>query len=74
MSLLANARGKMRQFKSSDQAQRFLTIHGVVGNLFRPGRYLIRASHYRKLRANKRRVHLTTIHQADYTAHPAVTE
>ena len=37
----------MRRFKSSDQAQRFLTLHGLVGNLFRLGRHLMRASNYR---------------------------
>jgi len=40
-----------RQFKSSGQAQRFLTVYGVVGNLFRLGRHLTRAIHYRELRS-----------------------
>ena len=30
---------QMRRFKSSQQAQRFLTVHGVVHNLFRLGRH-----------------------------------
>ena len=42
---------QMRRFKSAGQAQRFLAIHGVVGNLFRLGRHLIRATHYRKFRS-----------------------
>ena len=42
---------QMRRFKSAGQAQRFLTVHGVVGNLFRLGRHLIRATHYREFRA-----------------------
>ena len=42
---------QMRRFKSMGQAQRFLTIHGAVGNLFRLGRHLIRATHYREFRA-----------------------
>jgi len=41
----------MRRFKSAGQAQRFLTIHGAVQNLFRVGRHLIRASHGRLFRA-----------------------
>jgi putative transposase len=42
---------QMRRFKSMGQAQRFLTVHGAVGNLFRLGRHLIRATHYREYRA-----------------------
>jgi putative transposase len=41
----------MRRFKSAGQAQRFLTIHGAVQNLFRVGRHLIRASLGRSFRA-----------------------
>ncbi|NNJ98707.1 MAG: IS6 family transposase [Gammaproteobacteria bacterium] len=41
---------QMRQFKSAGQAQRFVTVHGVVGNLFRLGRHLTRAIHYREFR------------------------
>src|SRR5262245_62035178 len=41
----------MRRFKSRRQAQRFLTVHGVVQNLFRLGRHLLRSSNYRMLRA-----------------------
>ena len=40
----------MRQFKSAGQAQRFLSVHGVVQNLFRLGRHLLSARHYRLLR------------------------
>ena len=40
----------MRRFKSAAQAQRFLTIHAAVYNLFNTGRYLVGAEHYRKLR------------------------
>ena len=42
---------KMRRFKSAGQAQRFLTVHGAVGNLFRLGRHLMRARHYRMFRS-----------------------
>ena len=31
---------QMRRFKSADQAQRFLSVHGIIGNLFRVGRHL----------------------------------
>ena len=41
---------QMRGFKSPGQAQRFLWVHGVVQNLFRLGRHLLRAAHYRLLR------------------------
>ena len=42
---------QMRRFKSAGQAQRFLTVFGVVGNLFRLGRHLTRAIHYRAFRS-----------------------
>ncbi len=42
---------QMRRFKSPGQAQRFLAVHAVVGNLFRLGRHLTRAVHYRMFRA-----------------------
>jgi len=41
---------QMRRFKSRQQAQRFLTVHGVVHNFFRLGRHLLRSSNYRLLR------------------------
>ena len=39
----------MRRFKSMVQAQRFLSIHAAVHNLFNLGRHLVSASHYRDL-------------------------
>ena len=42
----------MRRFKSAAQAQRFLTIHAAVYNLFNLGRHLVSAGHYRKLRTD----------------------
>ncbi len=42
---------QMRGFKSRDQAQRFLHIHGVIQNLFRLGRHRLRSVHHRTLRA-----------------------
>ncbi len=42
---------QMRRFKSPGQAQRFLAVHAVVGNLFWLGRHLTRAVHYRMFRA-----------------------
>ena len=42
---------QMRRFTSVAQAQRFLSVHGIVLNLFRVGRHLLRAAHYRLLRA-----------------------
>jgi len=40
----------MRKFKSVRQAQRFVTAHAAVSNLFNLGRHLVRAEHYRDLR------------------------
>ena len=40
----------MRRFKSPCQAQRFLSLHGVVQNLFRVGRHLLRSANHRLLR------------------------
>jgi putative transposase len=42
----------MRKFKSVGQAQRFLSPHAAVSNLFNLGRHLVRAQHYRDLRAS----------------------
>jgi putative transposase len=40
----------MRRFKSTRQAQRFLSAHAAVYNLFNLGRHLISAEHYRLFR------------------------
>lgn len=40
----------MRRFKSTQQAQQFVTVHAAVYNLFNHGRHLISASNYRDLR------------------------
>ncbi len=42
---------QMRRFKSPAQAQRFLSVHSIAGNLFRVGRHLLRAARYRMFRA-----------------------
>ena len=42
---------QMRRFKSSAQAQRFLSVHGLVLNLFRVGRHVLHAANHRLLRA-----------------------
>ena len=41
---------QMQRFRSAAQAQRFLAVHGLVGNLFRVGRHLLRAVHHRLFR------------------------
>jgi len=41
---------QMRRFKSAADPPRFLSVHGPVQNLFRVGRYLLRAVHHRLLR------------------------
>jgi putative transposase len=40
----------MRRFKSSRQAQRFLSVYAAVHNLFNLGRNLVSAKHYRMFR------------------------
>jgi len=42
---------QMRRFKSPRQAQRFLSLHGVVRNLFCVARHLLRSTHHRLLRS-----------------------
>ncbi|MEO8051332.1 MAG: DDE-type integrase/transposase/recombinase, partial [Acidobacteriota bacterium] len=42
---------QIRRFKSAGQAQRFLALHGVVQNLFRVGRHLLKSTNYRLLRS-----------------------
>ncbi len=42
---------QMRRFKSVGHAQHFLSVHGLVQNLFRPGRHGLQAVHHRLLRA-----------------------
>ena len=41
---------RMRCFKSNRQAQRFLSVHAAVYNLFNLGRHLVSAKNYRMLR------------------------
>jgi len=40
----------MRRFRSLQQAQRFLTVHSAVYNLFNLGRHLVSATNYRFFR------------------------
>lgn len=42
---------QMRRFTSPEQAQQFLSVHGPINNLFRLGRHLRKAAHYRLFRA-----------------------
>ena len=42
----------MRRFKSTQQAQRFLSAHAAVYNLFNLGRHLVSAKYYRIFRDN----------------------
>ncbi|MGD8363062.1 MAG: DDE-type integrase/transposase/recombinase [Gemmatimonadota bacterium] len=41
---------QMRGFKSAGQAQRFLSVHGVIRNLFNLGRHHLSSANYRMLR------------------------
>ena len=45
---------QMRRFKSRAHVQQFAAVHGVVQNLFRVGRHLLRAVHHRLLRRRAR--------------------
>ena len=47
---------QMCRFDSAAHAQRFLSVHGPVQNLFRVGRHLLKAAHHRLLRARSFRV------------------
>ena len=47
---------QMRRFKSPAHLQRFAAVHGVVQNLFRVGRHLLRSIHHRLLRTRSFRV------------------
>ncbi len=40
----------MRRFKSPGHAQRFLSAHGPINNLFRPRRHRMSAEEYRTAR------------------------
>ena len=42
---------QMRGFKSVAHAQRFWSVHGVIQNLFRVGRHLLRSVNHRLLRS-----------------------
>jgi putative transposase len=41
---------QMRRFKSAGQAQRFLSAHGTINNLFRCRRHLLSRTDYRVVR------------------------
>jgi putative transposase len=41
---------QMRRFKSPGQAQRFLSAHAAIQNLFRVGRHLVNSANHRTLR------------------------
>jgi putative transposase len=43
----------MRRCKSPAQAQRFLSVHGIIGSHFRPGRHRLRATVYRQQMAQR---------------------
>ena len=47
---------QMRRFKSVGQAQRFLSVHGVILSLFRVGRHLVSSANHRTLRDRSFRV------------------
>lgn len=47
---------QMQRFKSPEQAQRFLSAHGMVYGHFRPRRHLMSAAQYRRARAEAFRI------------------
>ena len=46
----------MQRFKSSEQAQRFLSPFGPIYEHFKPRRHLMKAADYRKIMDNRFRV------------------
>ena len=42
---------QMRGVKSAAHVQRFVSVHGLVQNLFRVGRHLLRSVHHRLLKS-----------------------
>jgi putative transposase len=46
----------MQRFKSPEQAQRFLSAHGMIYGHFRPRRHLMSADQYRRARAKAFRI------------------
>jgi putative transposase len=44
---------RMRRFKSSRHAQRFVEVHGIIASHFRPRRHLFSAPAYRRVRASR---------------------
>ncbi len=48
---LIRAAALRRRVQVPDQAQRFLSVNGVIQNLFRLGRHRLRSENYRLLRA-----------------------
>ena len=57
---------QMRRFKSSRQAQRFPSLHGVVRNLFCIARHLLRSTHHRLLRSRSFEVWRTVRRPNDF--------
>jgi putative transposase len=47
---------QMQRFKSTGQAQRFLSAHGLIYGHFRPRRHLMAATEYRRTRAKAFRI------------------
>src|SRR5204863_5479606 len=47
---------QMQRFKSPEQAQRFLSAHGMIYGHFRPRRHLMSAADYRRARARAFRI------------------
>ena len=56
----------MQRFKSAEQAQRFLSAHGMIYGHFRPRRHLMTAAQYRRACAKAFRVwrQETCVHMA----------
>ena len=61
----------MRRFKSPGQAQRFLSVHGLVRNLFHVGRHLVRPSRFSP-EVRERAVRMVEEHQEAHASEWAV--
>jgi putative transposase len=62
----------MKQFKSAGQAQRFLSAHDQINNLFHPRRDHLTAAEYRAARTQKLQVwaEISSLAVYDINRHP----
>ncbi len=64
----------MRRFRSMQQAQRFLTVHAAVYDLFNLGRHLVSAKNYRFFRSRAFRLGIALQHEKRFVVELATAE